>query len=261
MAKSKQPKKLKKGRAPSSGTPISTTTIPQQSGASGTGNTKEMTTVDTSAVVTEMTTMDETILPKGAPTTAIANAIAGTPQNTTIANKTTSENTIANKTTTENAATAAAMTESSITYQSRSVGTVMTKTNDTTIEKGAAIATTTDVTKKDATIDTSADTMKDTTIDTGAAIGTTTNVTKNNDERNTGMPLGFQAMSAKNARTTMPENNNTVMTTSTPIAATSPSGSVSNHGSSKYDAGNDLGQTSEGNEKVSIISDMILFPK
>jgi len=211
------------------------------------------TTVDTSAVVTETTTMDETILPKGAPTTAIANAIAGTPpQNTTIADKTT----------TENAATAAAMTEGSITYQSRSVGTAMTKTNDTTIEKGAAIATTTDVTKKDATIDTSAETTKDTTIDTGAAIGTTMNVTTNTDERNTGMPLGFQAMSAKNARTTtMPENNNAATTASTPIAATSPSGSVSNHGSSEYDAGNDLGQTSEGNEKVSIISDMILFPK
>ena len=80
------------------------------------GSTTEKTTVDTSAVVTEMTTMDETILPKGAPTTAIANAIAGTPQNTTIADKTT----------TENAATAAAMTEGSITYQSRSVGTATT---------------------------------------------------------------------------------------------------------------------------------------
>ena len=154
------------------------------------------------------------------------------------------------------------MTEGSITYQSRSVGTATTKTNDTTIDKGAAIATATDVTKTDATIDTSADTTKDTTIDTGAAIGTTTNVTTNNDERNTGMPLGSQAMSAKNARTTtMPENNNAATTTSTPIAATSPSGSVSNHGSRESVAGNDLGQTSEGNEKVSIISDMILFPK
>ena len=252
MAKAKQPKKLKKGRDPSSGTTISTTTIPQQSGASGMGSTTEMTTVDTSAVVTEMTTMDETILPKGAPTTAIANAIAGTPpQNTTIADKTTTENT----------ATAAAMTEGSITYQSRSVGTATTKTNDTTIEKGTAIATTTDVTKKDATIDTRADMTKDTTIDTGAAIGTTTNVTTNNDKRNTGMPLGSQTMSAQNTQTTMPENNNAATTTSTPIAATSPSRSVSNHGSSESVAGNDPGQISEGTHKVSIISDMILFPK
>ena len=252
MAKAKQPKKPKKGRDPSSGTTISTTTIPQQSGASGMGSTTETTTIDTSAVVTETTTMDETILPKRAQTTAIANAIAGTPpQNTTIADKTT----------TENAATAAAMTEGSITNQSKSVGTATTKTNDTTIDKGAAIATATDVTKTDATIDTSADTTKDTTIDTGAAIGTTTNVTTNNDERNTGMPLGSQAMSAKNAKTTMPENNNAAMTTSTPIAATSPSGSVSNHGSRESVVGNDLGQTSKGNKKVSIISDMILFPK
>ena len=196
--------------------------------------------------------MDETILPKRAQTTAIANAIAGTPpQNTTIADKTT----------TENAATAAAMTEGSITNQSKSVGTATTKTNDTTIDKGAAIATATDVTKTDATIDTSADTTKDTTIDTGAAIGTTTNVTTNNDERNMGMPLGSQTMSAKNTRTTMPENNNTATTTSTPIAATSPSRSVSNHGSSESVAGNDQGQTSKGTRKVSIISDMILFPK
>ncbi len=42
------------------------------------GSTTEKTTVDTSAVVTEMTTIDETTLPKGAPTTAIANAFAGT---------------------------------------------------------------------------------------------------------------------------------------------------------------------------------------
>ena len=195
--------------------------------------------------------MDETILPKRAQTTAIANAIARTPpQNTTIADKTT----------TENAATAAAMTEGSITNQSKSVGTATTKTNDTAIDKGAAIATATDVTKTDATIDTSADTTKDTTIDTGAAIGTTTNVTTNNDERNMGMPLGSQTMSAKNTRTTMPENNNTATTTSTPIAATSPSRSVSNHGSSESVAGNDQGQTSKGTRKVSIISDMILFP-
>jgi hypothetical protein len=117
------------------------------------------------------------------------------------------------------------------------------------------------VTKKGATIDTSADTTKDTTIDTGAAIGTMMNVTTNNDERNTGMPLGSQAMNAKNTQTTMPENNNAATTTSTPIAATSPSRSVSNHGSSKSDAGNDPGRTSEGTRKVSIISDMILFPK
>ncbi len=88
-----------------------------------------------------------------------------------------------------------------------SVRTATTKTKDTTIEKGAAIATTTDVTKKDAEI-----------------------------------------------------NNATTMT-STPIAATSPSGSVSDHGSSKYVAENDLGQTSKGNKKVSIISAMILLPK
>ena len=83
-------------------------------------------------VVTEMTMMENTILSKGAPTTTIASAIAGTPQNTTIADKTT----------TENNATAAAMTEGSITCQSRSVGTATAKTKDTTIEKGAAIATT-----------------------------------------------------------------------------------------------------------------------
>jgi len=251
MAKAKQPKKPKKGRDPSSGTTISTTTIQQQSAASGMGSTTEKTTVDTNAVVTKMTTIDETILPKGAPTIAIANAIAGTPKSTTIADKTTTEKT----------ATAAAMTEGSITYQSRSVGTATTKTNDTTIEKGAAIVTTTDVTKKGATIDTSADTMKDTTIDMGTAIGTMTNMTTNNGECNTGMPLGSQAMSAKNTRTTMPENNNAATTMSTPIAATSPSGSVSNHGSSESVVGNDPGQTSEGTRMVSIISDMILFPK
>jgi len=248
MAKSKQPKK---GCNPSSSTTISTTMIPQQSGASETGSTTETTTIDRSAVITAMTKMEETILSKGAPTTAIANATAGTPQNTTIADKTTTENT----------ATAAVMAEGSITYQLRSVRTAMTKTKDTTIEKGAAIATTTDVTEKDATIDTKADTTKDTTFDMGAAIATTTNVTTDNDKRNRGMPLESQAMSAKNAKTTMPENNHAVTTTSTPIAATLPSGSVSDHGSSKSVAGNDLGQTSEGNKKVSIISDMILFPK
>ena len=195
--------------------------------------------------------MDETILPKRAQTTAIANAIARTPPRNT---------TIADKTTTENAATAAAMTEGSITNQSKSVGTATTKTNVTTIDKGAAIATATDVTKTDATIDTSADTTKDTTIDTGAAIGTTTNVTTNNDERNMGMPLGSQTMSATNTRTTMPENNNAATTTSTPIAATLPSRSDSNHGSSESVAGNGSGRTSEGTRKVSIISDMILFP-
>ena len=57
MAKAKQPKKLKKGRDPPSGTTISTTTIQQQSTASGMGSTTEKTTVDTSAVVTEMTTI------------------------------------------------------------------------------------------------------------------------------------------------------------------------------------------------------------
>jgi len=165
-----------------------------------------------------MTTIDETTLHKGVPKTAIANAFAGTSKSTTIADKTTTEQT----------ATAAAMTEGLITYQSRTVGTVTTKTSDTTIEKGTAIATTTDVMKKGATIDTSADMTKDTTIDTGAAIGTMTNVTTSNDERNTGMSLESQAMSAKNTRPTMPENNNAVTTTSTPIAATSPSRSVSN---------------------------------
>jgi len=59
----------------------------------------------------------------------------------------------------------------------------------------------------------------------------------------------------------MPENNNAATTTSTPIAATLPSRSDSNHGSSKSVAGNDSGRTSEGTRKVSIISDMILFPK
>ena len=117
MTKSKQPKKR---HHPSSGTTISTTTIPLQSGASETGSTTEMTTIDTSAVIATMTTMDETILSKGAPTTAIANAIAGTPPDTTIADKTTTGNT----------ATAVATTEGTIAYQTRSARTARTKTKD-----------------------------------------------------------------------------------------------------------------------------------
>jgi len=198
-----------------------------------------------------MTTMEETILSKGAPTTAIANAIAGTPPDTTIADKTTTANT----------ATAAATTEGSIAYQARSARTGTTKKKDTTIDTGAAIATTTDVTKKDTTIDTSADTTKDTTIDMGAAIATMTDVTTDNDERKRGMLLESQAMIAKNAITTMPEINNAATMTDTPIAATSPSRSVADHGSSESVPENDLGQTTKGNKKVSIISDMFLFPK
>jgi len=225
------------------------TTIPLQSGASVTGSTTETTTTDTSAVIATMMTMEETILSKGAPTTAIANAIAGTPPDTTIADKTTTANT----------ATAAATTEGSIAYQTR---TATTKTKDTTIDTGAAIATTTDVTKKDTKIDTSADTTKDTTIDTDAAIAMTTDVTTDNDERKRGMLLESHAMIAKNANTTMPEINNAATMTGTPIAATTlTSGSVADHGSSKSVAENDLGQTNKGNKKVSIISDMFLFPK
>ena len=100
------------------------------------GSTTETTTIDTSAVIATMTTMEETILSKGALTTTIANAIAGTPPDTTIADKTTTANT----------ATAAATTEGSIAYQTRSARTVTTKTKDKTIDTGAAIATTTDVT-------------------------------------------------------------------------------------------------------------------
>ena len=199
-----------------------------------------MSTIDKSAVIATMTTMEETILSKGAPTTSIANASAGTPQDTTIADKTTTANT----------ATAVATSEGSIAYKTRSARTATTKTKDTTIDTGAAIATTTDVTKKD------------TTIDTGAAIATTTDMTTNNDERKRGMLLELQAMIAKNAKTTMPEINNAATMTGTPIAATtSTSGSVADHGSSESVAENDLGQTTKGNKKVSIISDMFLFPK
>ena len=227
-------------------------TIPLQSGASEMGSTTERTTIDTSVVIATMTTMEETILSKGASTTAIANAIAGTPPDTTIANKTTTANT----------ATAVATTEGSIAYQTRSARTATMKTKDTTIDTGAAIATTTEVTKKDTTIDTSADMTKDTTIDTGAVITTTTDVTTDNDKRKRGMLLESQAMIAKNAKTTMPEINNAATMTGTPIVATtSTSGSVANHGSSESVAENDLGQTTKGNKKVSIISDMFLFPK
>jgi len=199
-----------------------------------------------------MTTMEETILSKGVPTTAIVNASAGTPPDTTIADKTTTANT----------ATAAATSEGSIAYETRSARTATMKTKDTTIDTGAAIATTTDVTKKVTTIDTSADTTKDKTIDTGAAIATMTDVTTDNDERKRGMLLESQAMIAKNAKTTMPEINNATTMTGTPIAATtSMSGSVADHGSSKSVAENDLGQKTKGNKKVSIISDMFLFPK
>jgi hypothetical protein len=49
--------------------------------------------------------------------------------------------------------------------------------------------------------------------------------------------------------------------TGTPIAATLTSGSVADHDSSESVAENDLGQTTKGNKKVSIISDMFLFLK
>jgi hypothetical protein len=227
--------------------------------------------------------MDETILSKGAPTTDIANAIAGTPPDTPIANKTTTRNT----------ATAAATTEGSVPYQTRSAKTARTKTKDTTIDTGTAIATTTDVTTKDTSIDTSAATTKETTIDKGAAIammtelttkpsttidtGTATtkdttidksaafamtkDVTTDINEGKRRMILESQDVTAKNAKTTMPEVNNAATMTGSPDAATSPSGSVADHDSSKFVARNDLGQTSKGNKKVSIISDMFLIPK
>ena len=154
------------------------------------------------------------------------------------------------------------MTEGSIAYQTRSAKTAMTKMKGTTIDTGAAIATTTDVTKKDTTIHTSADKIKDTTIDTGAAIATITDVTTDIDMRKRRMLLELQAMIAKNAKTTMPEINNVATMTSTPIATTtSTNRSVADHGSSESVAENDLGQTTKGNKKVSIISDMFLFPK
>ena len=153
------------------------------------------------------------------------------------------------------------MTEGSIAYQTRSAKTAMTKMKGTTIDTGAAIATTTDVTKKDTTIHTSADKIKDTTIDTGAAIATITDVTTDIDMRKRRMLLELQAMIAKNAKTTMPEINNAATMTGTPNAATSPSRSVADHGSSESVPENDLGQTTKGNKKVSIISDMFLFPK
>ena len=105
-------------------------------------------------------------------------------------------------------------------------------------------------------------TRQKTKIDTGAAIATTTDVTTDNDEPKRGMLLESQAMIAKNANTTMPEIKNAATMTGTPIAATtSTSGSVADHGSSRSVAENDLGQTTKGNKKVSIISDMFLFPK
>jgi hypothetical protein len=53
----------------------------------------------------------------------------------------------------------------------------------------------------------------------------------------------------------MPDNNNAATMTGTPIGArTSPTGSVADHDSSES-------QTTKGNKKVSIIYDMILFPK
>jgi prolyl-tRNA editing enzyme YbaK/EbsC (Cys-tRNA(Pro) deacylase) len=121
--------------------------------------------------------------------------------------------------------------------------------NETTIDTGAAIATNRNLTEKDTTIDTSAAATKDTTIDTNAAIiATTTNVTSDIDERKSPYRI------PKKAKTTMPDNNNAATMTGTPIGATSPTGSVADHDSSKS-------QTTKGNKKVSIIYDMFLFPK
>jgi hypothetical protein len=127
---------------------------------------------------------------------------------------------------------------------------------ETTIDTGAAIAMNTDLTEKDTTIDTSAAATKDTTIDTNAAIATTTNVTSDIDERKSPYRI------PKKANTTMPDINNAMTMTGTPIGATSPTGSVADHDSSESGAENDLlGQSTKGNKKVSIIYDMILFPK
>ena len=189
MSTMKQSKQSKtKGKKTSSGT-ISTTMVPLQSGASEMGSTTEKTAIDTSDVFATTTTMDKTIS-RRAPTTAIAKAIAGTPPDTTIANKTTTGNTTS----------AAATTEGSVAYQTRSTTTATMKTKDTTIDTSAAIATTTDMTTNDTTIDTSASMTKDTTIDTSAAIATTTDVTTDIDERKTLMILESQEMIAKNAK-------------------------------------------------------------
>ncbi len=75
------------------------------------------------------------------------------------------------------------------------------------------------------------------------------------------MLLEMDAMMAKKAKTTMTEIDNAATMTGTPIAATSPSGSVADHDSSESGTRNDLCQTTKGNKKVSIISDMFLFPK
>ena len=101
-------------------------------------------------------------------------------------------------------------------------------------------------------------TTEDMTFATSAAIATTTDITEECKNR---MLLEMEAMIAKNAKTTMTEIDNAATMTGTPIAATSPSGSVADHDSSKFVAENDLGQTTKGNKKVSIISDMFLFPK
>jgi hypothetical protein len=120
----------------------------------------------------------------------------------------------------------------------------------------ATTETMTDLTEKDTTIDTSAAATKDTTIETGAAVATTTNVTSDIDERKSPYRI------PKKANTTMPDINNAMTMTGTPIGATSPTGSVADHDSSESGAENDLlGQSTKGNKKVSIIYDMILFPK
>jgi hypothetical protein len=89
MKQSKQSKT--KGKKTSSGT-ILTKMVPLQSGASETRSTTEKTAIDTGDVFATTMMMDDTIS-RRAPTTAITKAIAGTPPDTTITNKTTTGNT------------------------------------------------------------------------------------------------------------------------------------------------------------------------
>ena len=130
-------------------------------------------------------------------------------------------------------------------------------TKDPTIDASAPasrIATNTDLTGKIPTIDTRAATTKDTTFNTNTAMAKTANLTSDIDERK----LLYRI--PKKDNTTMSDINK--VATGTPIGATSPSGSDSDHDSSEYVAENDdLGQTIKGNKKVSIIYDMFLIPK
>ena len=167
------------------------------------------------------------------------------------------------------------LTEKDSTIDSTSAAT----TNDATIDTGAAVATTTDMATKDPTIDASAPasriatntdltgkiptidtraaTTKDTTFNTNTAMAKTANLTSDIDERKL-----LYRIPKKATNTTLPDINKVATMTGTPIGATSPTGSDSDHDSSEYVAEkDDLGQTIKGNKKVSIIYDMFLIPK